>query len=160
MPVRKSFLKVAAKSEPRRKWPLYRRQKGFTLMEILASFLIISLGAMGLASMQILSLKNANNSRERAVAFLYMQNVAELMRANQAQISQYVVSDVTAFDCSEPSQQFEHDLCLWQTWLKDFNQGKGRVNEEDGVYTLSTTIQELTKYSDAVNFNLQIKLEL
>jgi type IV pilus assembly protein PilV len=57
-------------------------QKGSTLIEVLVTLFIMAVGLLGLASMQIISIKNINNSQFRTLATDYAYDMAERMRAN------------------------------------------------------------------------------
>lgn len=64
-----------------------RKQQGATLIEVLVTVLVLSVGLLGLASTQVLSMKNANSAHQRYVATLVVQDIAERMRANPEGVS-------------------------------------------------------------------------
>ena len=57
-------------------------QTGFSLIEILISLLILSIGLLGLGGLQLSSLKGANNAHFRTVASLAVTDLIDRMRAN------------------------------------------------------------------------------
>ena len=59
------------------------KQKGSSLIEVLVTLTIMAVGLLGLASMQMISLKNINNSQFRTLATAYAYDMAERMRANR-----------------------------------------------------------------------------
>jgi type IV pilus assembly protein PilV len=59
-------------------------QQGVTLVEVLVSVLILSLGMLGLASLQALTLKSQQGSWARAAATVITQDFAERVRSNPA----------------------------------------------------------------------------
>jgi type IV pilus assembly protein PilV len=65
--------------------PSSRRQRGFTLMEVLVSVLILSLGILALVKLQASAAKMATDARQRAEAtFLADQLIARMMISDPA----------------------------------------------------------------------------
>lgn len=62
--------------------PLYYKQLGFSLLEVLVSILVLSIGLLGLGGLQMTSLKGANNAHFRTVAGIAATDLAERMRIN------------------------------------------------------------------------------
>ena len=60
----------------------YKTQTGFSLIEILISLLVLSIGLLGLGGLQLSSLKSANNAHLRTVASLAVTDLADRMRVN------------------------------------------------------------------------------
>jgi len=56
--------------------------RGFTMLEVLISLLIISIGMLGLASLQALSLKNGQSAYYRSVATQLAYDMSDRMRGN------------------------------------------------------------------------------
>ena len=63
-----------------------REMYGVTLVEVLVALLLLSIGLMGMAGMQIKGVKNAYSSHFRSHASLAAEAMAERMRANPAGI--------------------------------------------------------------------------
>ncbi len=61
-----------------------KSQSGITLIEILVTLIILSIGFLGLASVQLLGTRNVSNSSFRSLATIYAYDMVERMRANQA----------------------------------------------------------------------------
>lgn len=59
-----------------------RAQRGFTLIEVLVSLLILLVGLLGVAGMQFLSLQQVNNSNLRSQVNLHALEMVEMIRAN------------------------------------------------------------------------------
>ena len=57
-------------------------QIGFSLIEVLISLLILSIGLLGLGGLQLSSLKGANNAHFRTVASLAVTDMVDRMRSN------------------------------------------------------------------------------
>lgn len=66
------------------KSPLYaHRQQGFNLLEVLIAVVVLSFGLLGVAGLQITSLKTAHNSYQTQQATFYMHEILERMRGNR-----------------------------------------------------------------------------
>jgi type IV pilus assembly protein PilV len=58
--------------------------RGFTLVEVMVALIIISIGMLGIAKMQGLSLSSTAGSRTRALAAIEASSLAAAMQANRA----------------------------------------------------------------------------
>jgi len=98
------------------------KQRGVGLIEILITILVIAIGLLGLAGMQTASMKNINNSHDRALATIAAYDMAERMRSNPAGVKSgsydaVTVSESTSTSCgSTPGATV--DVCEWATALK------------------------------------------
>jgi type IV pilus assembly protein PilV len=61
------------------------RQSGFGLIEVLVSLLIVSIGLLGIASLQAMALKNTGSSMERSQAVIQTYSYLDFLRANRAE---------------------------------------------------------------------------
>ena len=79
------------------------RQLGFNLIEVMIAALIVSIGILGIAGLQITSLKGTHQSFMKQQAMGVMQNLIERMRANQAGVvaGNYVFDSATV-NCATP----------------------------------------------------------
>ena len=104
---------------------------GFTLIEVLVSVLIFSIGLLGLAGLQITALRTVNNATLDTQATLALNDIIERMRANPVAVdadafanpaivcttmpapycSQYN-DQVAALSCT-PAQMATYDLNVW-----------------------------------------------
>lgn len=71
-----------------------RQNRGFTLLEALIGFLILSIGMLGIASLQALSLKAGKTSVYGSVANMKVEELFESMRANPTGLASYVGAGV------------------------------------------------------------------
>lgn len=69
------------------------RQNGISLLEVLISLLILSLGALGFAGLQLKGLKTTEDANYRAHATLIAQDAIERFMSNPEQISSYLTSN-------------------------------------------------------------------
>ncbi len=65
----------------------YTKNNGFTLIEVLIAVLVLSIGLLGLASLQMNALRNNQNSYYRTVATILASDFADRIRANAAGVT-------------------------------------------------------------------------
>jgi len=59
-----------------------QRQSGLTLIEVLITIVILAVGLLGMAAMQLNGIRSANGSNYRTLAAIFANDMAERMRAN------------------------------------------------------------------------------
>lgn len=64
-------------------------QSGFTLLEVLITLIILSVGLLGLAGLQVISLRDNHSAYLRSQAIIQSYDIIDRMRANGDQISDY-----------------------------------------------------------------------
>lgn len=73
----------------RRSWPLQARRsddRGFSLAEVLVSILVLTLGVIGAAGMQLTALRTTHQSALQTAALQLASEMADQMRANDSQL--------------------------------------------------------------------------
>lgn len=63
-------------------WTNRLHHRGFTLIEVVVSILVFSMGLLGLAGMQATALRNNNDALMRSIALAQIYDMADRMRAN------------------------------------------------------------------------------
>ena len=63
------------------------KQVGFSLIEVLISILVMGVGLLGLAGLQVASMKGTSNAHSRTVANMLVMDLADRMRANPLGVS-------------------------------------------------------------------------
>lgn len=117
--------------------PQYRhRQSGTTLIEVLITVVLVSIGLLGLAGLQIMTVQNTNSSTERFEATTLARDILERMRANrqQALIGTY---DIALGADAAAGGVAGEDLEAWKTALAQLPGGDGAVEVVDGVVTIT-----------------------
>jgi len=97
-----------------------RRQSGFTLIEVLITFVILVVGLLGLIGLQARSHLAELESYQRGQALVLLQDMVDRINANRiaAKNQAYVTSTPIGgggalTDCSTKATQAEIDLCDW-----------------------------------------------
>lgn len=103
-------------------------QRGFNLVEVLVSLLVLSFGLLGLAALQNFSLKSTHQSFQRTQATLAIQDMIDRMRTNSLAVGagNYNVpaftnvapasSDCAAAACSGIDMA-NYDIGRWITYM-------------------------------------------
>jgi len=95
----------------------YYYQQGFTLLEVMISALVLSVGLLGLAGLQGVSLKMSQGSYLRVQAVNLAYEITDSMRANKANAASYdgtvTATCNTALAYSWSSDIADSDLTLW-----------------------------------------------
>ncbi len=98
--------------------------RGFTLLEALIGFLVLSVGMLGIASLQAMSLKAGKTSVYNSIATMKVDEIIESMRANPTALASYVGAGGGASGgCSTgsiclPAQLAADDVFWWSENLK------------------------------------------
>jgi type IV pilus assembly protein PilV len=112
--------------------------RGFTLLEVLVSVLVLSIGLLGLASLQVAGMQNNHSAYLRTQATLLAYDMADRMRANVTGVTnlKYSHSDpdgtvqancLTTTGCTS-TEMAGHDIYEWyQSLGNQLPGGKGVV---------------------------------
>jgi type IV pilus assembly protein PilV len=97
-------------------------QRGATMIEVLVTFLIVTLGLLGAAGMQSRLQVAEMESYQRAQAIVLLQDMVDRINANRRNSSSYVTANPVATTgtdlCSPaPTTTAGRDLCEWQNAL-------------------------------------------
>jgi type IV pilus assembly protein PilV len=94
--------------------------RGFTLIEVLITIIIVSIALLGLAGLQLTSLNSQMESYQRAQAMLLLEDMANRIRANSAEamvLGVYTLGDQYGLtgpdDCTSKITTAARDLCEW-----------------------------------------------
>jgi type IV pilus assembly protein PilV len=97
--------------------------RGATMIEVLVTFLIVTLGLLGAAGMQSRLQIAELESYQRAQAVILLQDMVDRINANRKNVASYVTADPvgtgnTSLDCSTPGLTAARDLCEWHQALQ------------------------------------------
>lgn len=105
-----------------------RRQSGFSLIEVLVALVITTMGLLGLASLQLLSLRTQQNAFMRGQATQLNHDLIERMRGNctAALAGQYTIDFATV--PSATTTQAQRDLTEWRAQVaRVLPDGRGAI---------------------------------
>lgn len=125
---------------------LGRSQAGITLLEILVAVVVLSLGILGLASLQLTGLRDAQLAYQYTLASQQVSDMAERMRANLAGINAGNYDDLDYWPATPPNRTRDcaqqacdaaqiaaDDHWLWNAGNRgQMAQGNGRVQDAGG----------------------------
>lgn len=90
----------------RRNTRINSQQQGFSLIEVLVAVLVLGIGLLGAAALQLLSLQNISNAELRTQATLFAQELTELARTTNTPAS-FQKSGGNTTTCSGLNGQFK-----------------------------------------------------
>ncbi|MDR0735712.1 MAG: type IV pilus modification protein PilV [Zoogloeaceae bacterium] len=97
------------------------QQKGFTMIEVLITLVILTLGLLGLAGLQISSLKMGQSAGARSVASQYAYAMLDKIRSRgQAEAHHYICDP---FPCSSGNPDVNEDTTVFLNQLKGIAPG-------------------------------------
>ncbi len=127
----------------RRPTGLIRRQAGMTLIEVLISVLILVIGLLGLAAMQMQSVKFNDSAKWRSQATFLAYDIVERIRANKNELSSY--SHVADAEAPGGSTVAAKDLQEWLAQLALINGAGSSVVINDKKVTVTIKISDLAR---------------
>ncbi|MGA7179918.1 MAG: type IV pilus modification protein PilV [Thiobacillaceae bacterium] len=113
------------------------RQHGFSLLEVLITLIIVSIGLLGLAGLTTASLKNNQSAYQRSIASWQAYDILDRMRANRtiANGGGYNVALGVAPAAANPIAQT--DLTQWKQQLAaSLPSGDGSVTTNGGISSI------------------------
>lgn len=124
-----------------------QQNSGFTLIEVLVTLLVLSIGLLGLAGMQINALKNSHGASLRNQATALSQEISERIRSNRsgAQSGAYDIAAVAlptaSPDCEtapcSSSEMAAYDLNDWKAALTNqLPAGDGAISRSGTLLTV------------------------
>jgi type IV pilus assembly protein PilV len=140
---------------------LRRRQAGLSLVEVLVTVVLVSVGLLGIAGLQLTSVQNTNSASQRFEATLLAEDILERMRANrsQAMVGRYDIAVGAGVNSVGIAQD---DLTEWRASLAQLPGGDGGVGFDGNEVTI--TVQWTDASDDnpedvtAMQFQLQTEL--
>jgi type IV pilus assembly protein PilV len=120
------------------------KQSGFNLIEVMIALVVVSIGLLGMAILQMTSLQQNQSAYHRSQATLLAYDITDRMRANMDEVdagSYFAASGALTSDCISytgsasgctPAEMAAHDLAEWQASLvNELPEGSGRVCRSD-----------------------------
>jgi type IV pilus assembly protein PilV len=112
--------------------------RGFTLLEVLITLIILAIGMLGLANLQSKIHVTEMESYQRAQAVLLLQDMTDRINSNRGGAATYVSAtvlgtgnaddDCTALATNTAALRAARDRCEWDLALKGASEQRGGVN--------------------------------
>lgn len=139
-------------------------QQGFSMIEVLITVLIMVVGLLGVAAMQMLNIKTVNNTQYRSVATLHAYDMAERMRSNKDGVNDGAYEFSARPSGSAPascaggcsvSALATWDAYDWNDSIRSYNSpsnadlpnGSGIVEADGNFYNITVSWQEQSRDS-------------
>lgn len=130
-----------------------RRETGFTLLEVLITLVILSVGLLGVASLQLNSMRYASMSAGRNQAALFAEHLAERIRSNPS--ADYTAS-ATATSCYTAACSHDQRALLDLAEVREqlqtpamggLQNGALEVNTASGGYVITVNWDETNRFA-------------
>jgi len=116
-------------------------QRGVTLVEAMIALLVISVGLLGIASLQLTAMKQNTSSLHNSQAVWYAYNISDRIRANIGEFDTYKNKDTassTPKDCiglsCTTTEMVDSDIADWKTMVGSLPGGRGMIGSNaDGL---------------------------
>lgn len=158
-----------------------RRSTGISLIEVLVTIVVLAIGLLGLAALQLTSLRNNMTAYERSLATMRAYEIIDRIRANAASADSYAIGfddePVGGIDCvtsaCDAAQMAKYDLDAWRcslgAWLDEaacagvdpietLLEGKGEITVNDNQ--VRVTIQWREDRTAGQTTSLSVTTEL
>jgi type IV pilus assembly protein PilV len=120
-----------------------RAQSGFSLLEVLVTLVILSLGILGVAGLQNVALKNAHSALLRAQAAQYAYDMLDRMRVNRAAAAGGAYNRALGDPAPTGSSLADSDRAGWLAQLRSLPEGAGGiVVDANGTATITVRWDE------------------
>ena len=125
---------------------LVRKEKGASLIEVLVAVVILSIGILGIAGIQIVSLQQNRGALLRLEALQLANDIIDRMRANPNQMYTQVLyadlppnsPDCVISSCSPP-QMKNYDIAQWKCAINSLDLG-GQIMSQCTKYAFANRL--------------------
>ncbi len=99
------------------------RHRGFTLLEVLIAMLVLAIGLLGIAAMQLRGLQYSHDAYIRSQISVLASDIADRIRLNKANASDYEVTHTVTVTrptgCTNATATANNDLTCWHAQVYD-----------------------------------------
>jgi len=137
-------------------------QAGMTLIEVLVTLVLISVGLLGVAALQLTTMKNNQESYVRSQATMLAADMLDRMRSNQVGFiagNYDMATDASGFDQAGASgTAAADDIAAWQASINRLLPGSdgdaaGRIVRNDRIVTITIRWRERAERSTASTYD-------
>ncbi|HEU4372406.1 MAG TPA: type IV pilus modification protein PilV [Telluria sp.] len=120
-----------------------KTQRGFSLLEVLITMLVVSFGLLGIAGIIVTALKNNQSSYARSQASLMVNDIVDRMRANRSSAEASPSPYNLAISATPAGADIAGtDLTEWRAALaSNLPSGTGAVAMDDATKKVTVTVQ-------------------
>lgn len=116
------------------------QQRGATLIEVLIAIVVLSIGLLGLAGLQVTSVQSNHSAYQRSQASLLANDLADRMRANRTEaLTNAYVADYVDSSSSHTvtGTRAAKDLAEWLNSLAlKLPDGRGKIEKSGSLVTI------------------------
>lgn len=144
----------------------YYKQTGLSLIEVLVALVLLAVGLLGIAGLQLTGIRFTHNANLRYQAMLQALDMADRMRANLAGVNAGVYDNISGAG-SDPgcvssgcsiAQMAQNDAYQWNTTnAQILPNGAGTVINSNGLFTITVSWNEMEGNARAAS-NQQFQL--
>lgn len=130
----------------------WKSQRGLTLIEVLVALLVLSIGMLGIAALQLGALKQNTSAFWASQGVWAAYDMADRMRANTVGVQQAAYNGLvvdgteTVVNCNSgcaPGTLATYDAYLWGQKIATLPSGEGHIDSNgDGTFTISVMWDE------------------
>ena len=140
------------------------KQQGISLIESMIALVVISVGLLGIASLQLTAMGQNTSALNHSQAVWLAYNMSDRIRANNSQFLNYdgidtsgsYSGDCVASACT-PAQMLQADAAEWTVMLQSLPGGRGRITSNaDGLLVTILWDDEGTGNTTSTNCNVDI----
>ena len=104
-----------------------RKNRGFSLIEVLVTIVILLVGLLGLAGLQGRALTSQMESYQRSQALVLLKDMADRIDANRKNAASYITATPlgTGATCPTGASIAAQDLCAWNNTLQGAAETQG-----------------------------------
>jgi type IV pilus assembly protein PilV len=137
-----------------------RKASGFTFIEALVALVVLSIGLLGVAALQLTSLRSNHSASLRSQATLLASDMVDRMRANRT-VALAGAYDVNFDDVAddESTQQSQIDLVRWQVNLANtLPEGRGSIARNGTTFTVTVQWDDTRGEGDPMEFAMETQI--
>jgi len=128
--------------------------RGFTLLEVLVTLIVLAIGMLGLANLQSKIHVTEVESYQRAHAVLLVQDMVDRINANRLNAKDYVKPGILGTDtvenCAAPADLAARDRCQWSEALLGASEKRADNSSAGGMIGARGCIEQRQAPNPAV----------